>query len=223
MAATGAALNIGRDGAFERERPELSQAIQDEKSCWVQIPESCHSLREDRLEPIGFPRAYNTSLKPGSDTHAQIIMLVHTMAQTSLHYIHRDCSSTSKQMKAGSDSGTISLFRHREFFVDSSDEGFEHGGFDGFLEYGQWRRGRTRGSSSMALVPWAHQHFDEGRDTGGVRREMAARDMGSSSVQEQARVRKDQEWYVRKAGSGRQARKNYKSMTDLRMIRLVKK
>ncbi|KAF8530356.1 hypothetical protein BU17DRAFT_79075 [Hysterangium stoloniferum] len=37
--------------------------------------------------------------------------------------------------------------------------------------------------------------FDGGRDTGGARREMAAtskQDMGSSSVQEQARVRKDQ-------------------------------
>ncbi|KAF8530294.1 hypothetical protein BU17DRAFT_60051 [Hysterangium stoloniferum] len=95
-------------------------------------------------------------------------------------------SSTSKQkMTVGSDSGTdLNMV-----------------GLDGFLEYGQWCRGRTRGSPSMALVPRPHQHFDEGRDTGGVRREMAARDMGSSSVQEQARVRKDQGWYVRKAGS----------------------
>ncbi|KAF8503907.1 hypothetical protein BU17DRAFT_101622 [Hysterangium stoloniferum] len=95
----------------------------------------------------------------------------------------------------------VFLFRHREFFVDSSGEGFEHGGFDGFLEYGQWRQGWTMGSPWMALVPRPRQHFDEGRDTGGVRGEMAATDMGSSSVQEQARVRKDQGWYLPKAGS----------------------
>ncbi|KAF8504089.1 hypothetical protein BU17DRAFT_101497 [Hysterangium stoloniferum] len=50
--------------------------------------------------------------------------------------------------------------------MDSSNKGFEH-----------------------ALVPWAHQHFSGGRDTGGVREEMAMKskqDIGSSSVQEQA-------------------------------------
>ncbi|KAF8530345.1 hypothetical protein BU17DRAFT_60093 [Hysterangium stoloniferum] len=56
-------------------------------------------------------------------------------------------------------------------------------------------------STGSGVEPRPHQNFDEGRDTGGVRLEMAARDMGSSSVQEQGRVIKDQEWHVRKAGS----------------------
>ncbi|KAF8530310.1 hypothetical protein BU17DRAFT_60063 [Hysterangium stoloniferum] len=52
--------------------------------------------------------AHTTPLKPGTDTHAQIIMLVHTIAQTSLHYTHRDSSSTSNQnITVGSGSGRV--------------------------------------------------------------------------------------------------------------------
>ncbi|KAF8500004.1 hypothetical protein BU17DRAFT_102635 [Hysterangium stoloniferum] len=114
---------------------------------------------------VGYPR---------SNHHAR----PHDIANL-LHYIHSDSGSTSKQKMTRVDAGLseyiceellrVFLFRHREFFVDSSDEGFEHGGFDGFLEYGEWRRGWTRGLPSMALGPRPHQHFDEGRDTGGVR------------------------------------------------------
>ncbi|KAF8530329.1 hypothetical protein BU17DRAFT_60080 [Hysterangium stoloniferum] len=37
MAANGAALKIGREGTFVRERPELSQAMQGARSRWVQV------------------------------------------------------------------------------------------------------------------------------------------------------------------------------------------
>ncbi|KAF8530322.1 hypothetical protein BU17DRAFT_60076 [Hysterangium stoloniferum] len=71
MAANGAALKIGREGAFVRERPELSQAMEGARSCWVQTMEQMQFTDVEGRTDVGWTDAISAPREDRCDEYAK--------------------------------------------------------------------------------------------------------------------------------------------------------